>query len=71
MKRELQSVTIRYYTKNVDEQIVPDQSVVVTYRLLDDQNNLLAGDTIVIYPSTNYSIYEEKIQKICQIAFEE
>lgn len=70
MKRELQSITIRYYSKNIDGQIIPDKSVVVDYRLLDSNDNLLRNDIIVIYPTTDLSLYEEKIKQICQIAFE-
>jgi hypothetical protein len=72
MERRLESISIKYWQTYWDdgEEIKNIPSIVVTYR------NILDGipqkiDTIVIGKDTDYSIYEEKIQKICQIAFEE
>jgi hypothetical protein len=71
MERRLESISIKYWQKYWDDggEIRNVPSVVITYR------NIINGvpqhvDTIVIGKDTNYSSYEEKIQKICQIAFE-
>lgn len=71
MERRLESISIKYWQKYWDdgEEIKNIPSVVITYR------NIIDGipqtiDTIVIGENTDYSGYEENIQKICQIAFE-
>lgn len=71
MERQLESINIRYSLTYWDdgEEIRNIPQVIVTYR------NIVNGvkqqiDTLVIGQDTDYSIYEEKIQKICQIAFE-
>lgn len=71
MERQLESINIRYWLTYWDdgEEIRNIPQVIVTYR------NIVNGvkqqiDTLVIGQDTDYSIYEEKIQKICQIAFE-
>lgn len=72
MERRLESINIKYWQKYWDDggEIKNVPSVVITYRNIIDgvPQNI---DTIVIGKDTNYSSYEEKIQKICQIAFEE
>ena len=71
MERQLESINIRYWLTYWDDggEIRNIPQVIVTYR------NIVNGvkqqiDTLVIGQDTDYSIYEEKIQKICQIAFE-
>jgi hypothetical protein len=72
MERRLESIEIKYWQKYWDEnqEIKNVRSVIITYR------NIVDGipeqiDHIVITKDTDYSVYEEKIQKICKIAFEE
>ena len=71
MERRLETISVQYWVKYLDDggEIKNIPQVVVTYRNIVDgipQN----VDTIVIGKDTDYSFYEEKIQKICQIAFE-
>jgi len=71
MERRLETISVQYWVKYLDDggEIKNIPQVVATYRnIIDDiaQN----VDTIVIGKNTDYTIYEEKIQKICQIAFE-
>jgi hypothetical protein len=72
MERRLESIKISYWQKYLDDggEIRNVLQVVVTYR------NIIDGipqhvDTIVIGKDTDYSECEEKVKKICQIAFEE
>ena len=72
MERRLESIKISYWQKYLDDggEIRNILEVVVTYR------NIIDGipehvDTIVIGKDTDYSECEEKVKKICQIAFEE
>lgn len=72
MERRLESIQIKYWHKYVkDEQVIRNvTSVIVVYRNIVDEIPQKM-DTIVISKDTDYSGYEEKIRKICQIAFEE
>ena len=72
MERRLESIEIKYWQKYWDDggEIKNVSSVVVTYRNIID-NIPQKIDTIIISKNTDYSVYEEKIRKICQIAFEE
>jgi hypothetical protein len=72
MERRLESIQIKYWQKHWDtgEDIKYAPFVIVTYKNIVE-NIPPKIDTIVISIDTDYSIYEEKIQKICQIAFEE
>jgi hypothetical protein len=71
MERRLETISVQYWVKYLDDggEIKNIPQVVVTYRNIID-NTAQNVDTIVIGKDTDYTIYEEKIQKICQIAFE-
>ncbi len=71
MERRLESITIRYWQKYLDDggEVKNIPQVIVTYK------NIVEGipqtvDTIVIGKDTDYSSHEEKVQQFCQIAFE-
>jgi hypothetical protein len=69
MERRLESINLKYWFINENEEIKIIPQVMVTYRTI--VNNVPQKvDTIVITEDMDYTIYEEKIQKICQIAFE-
>lgn len=77
MERRLETISIKYSQQYLDEDnsikessIINAVAVVVIYR------NIIDGvpqhsDTISIGKNTDYSGYDEKIKKICQIAFED
>jgi hypothetical protein len=72
MERRLESISIKYWQKYFDDggDIKNIPQVIITYR------NIVDGipqtiDTIVIGKDTDYSTQEKKVQKFCQIAFEE
>jgi hypothetical protein len=72
MERRLESIHIKYWERGRDpEKTIRYYPCVVLY-----YRNIIDGiptnsDLIVIQKDTDYSNYEEKIQQICQIAFEE
>lgn len=77
MERRLETISIKYSEKYIDENNTLQESslnqsvaVVVTYRNIENGIPQKV-DTISIGRDSDYSECEEKVKKICQIAFEE
>lgn len=71
MERRLESISVQYWQKHWDEgeEIKYSPCVVLTYRIIIDGTPQTL-DTITLGKDHDFSSYDEKIQKICKIAFE-
>jgi hypothetical protein len=70
MERKLESISIKYWNTPSGDEYQYSPYVILFYRVLID-NIPQKIDTVILTKDQNFSSYDEKIQKICQIAFEE